>query len=264
MANNSIENDLNRYYEQFDTDHDRLREQLMMQLDQVQRPRALRRFYLTPAVKRVMAAAACLMILFVGWYFFIGGDSSQEVYASAINKFSQLQSVHFKMNTPGGSEDAAVEVWWRRPGDSRMEFNNGMIMTNNGYKFCVYNPLDSKEKLRIDEAVGPGPEIGLLALAGLDWLFTDDMPGLQDNIAKSVIIDYESIKYKGQYCRRITCQKDGYLYVYVVDGLTASKKQAPFYEVNVYGDRQATRLLSHMELLEFDADLPDDMFIIKE
>ena len=265
MANQTIENDLNRYYEQFDADHDRLGAQLLSQLDQAPSPSGPRRLYLPPAVKRVIAAAACLMILCAGMYMFFGGDSSQEVYASTINKFGQLQSVHFKMNTPGGDANAAVEVWWRRPHDMRMEVSNGTIITNNSDKRCIFNPLDAKQKLRIEEGSGgSAPEFSLLSLAGLDWLFTDDLPKLQDGIDKSVIKDYEAITYKGEYCRKITCEKDGYLYVYVVDGLIKTDKQAPFYEVNVYGDLEATRLLSHMELLEVDADLPDDLFIIKE
>ena len=267
MANQTIENDLNRYYEQFSTDHEMLRGQLISQLDQVQRPSAPRRLYLPPAVKRVIAAAACLMILFAGMYMLLGGNSSQDVYASTINKFSQLQSVHFKMNTPGGSEDAAVEVWWRRPNDMRMEVSNGTIITNNSDKRCIFNPLDTKQKLRIEEGSGgSAPEFLLLSLAGLDWLFTDDLPKLQDGIDKSVIKDDEAITYKGESCRKITCEKDGYLYIYIVDGLglTSAEKQTPFYEVNVYGDLEATRWLSHMELLEVDADLPDDLFIIKQ
>jgi len=265
MANETIENDLNRYYEQFNADHELLRGQLISQLDQAPSPRIPRLFYLPPAVKQVIAAAACLMILFAGMYLFIGGDSSQEIYASTINKFGQLQSVHFKMSTPGGDAEAAVEVWWRRPNDTRMEFSNGSIVTSNSDKRYTYDPSATTQKLRIDEGVGgPGPEMLLLSLVGLDWLFTDDMPMLQQSIENSVIKDYEAITYKGEYCRKITCEKDGYLYVYVVDGLTKTEKQAPFYEVNVYGDREATRLLSHMELLEVDADLPDDLFIIKE
>ncbi|MCP4711741.1 MAG: hypothetical protein GY869_24240 [Planctomycetes bacterium] len=265
MANHSIENDLKRYYKQFEVDHELLRGQLISQLDQAQRPTAPRRLYLPPAVKRVIAAAACLMILFAGMYMLIGGDSSQDVYASTINKFSQLQSVHFKMNTLGSGEDAAIEMWWRRPHDMRMEVSNGTIITNNSDKRCIFNPLDTKQKLRIEEGSGgSAPEFSLLSLAGLDWLFTDDLPKLQDGIDKSVIKDYEAITYKGEACRRITCEKDGYLYVYIVDGLTKTEKQAPFYEVNVYGDLEATRLLSHMELLDVDADLPDDLFIIKE
>ena len=261
MINEPWENELKHYHARFETGHDRGREQLLASVDQVGQYPAPVRTLVLPAVKKLLAAAACLMILAGGLYMLGGGDHSQDAFATAINQFRQVRSVHLKMANPNSKAEASVEMWWRRPHDFRMEFSTGVIVTGNSEKSYTWDPQTNK--LEISEAVGPGPEMMLLDLAGLGWLFADQEPLIQDNIEKSQIISNEPVNYKGETCRKITCQKDPYIYEYIIDA-QADDQQLPFYQVNVYGDFNGRKLISHMEILEVDAHLPDDLFVIKQ
>ena len=259
MTNETLENNLNSYYARFNDGHDRQREQLLASLEQVQRqPAPVRRWAAPLAVKKIAAIAACLVIILGGVYMLNGGDQSQEVFAQAINQFNQVQSVHLRMVTPNPNAEASVEMWWRRPHDFRMEFGDGTIMAANSENRYELN--SQNRKVEISENTGPGFENFILAQLG--GFFGEDRTFAQDWIDSSEIIQNEPVVYKGQNCRRIFCHNDNQWYEYVIDTRADGNKQAPFYEVDVYGDAEKNTLLCHIEVLEVDADMPDRLFRI--
>ncbi|KPK76120.1 MAG: hypothetical protein AMJ79_08135 [Phycisphaerae bacterium SM23_30] len=258
MTNDSLENDLKRYYARFEEGHDFQRERLLASLDKAPRATASRGAALI-LLRKAAGAAACLLIVIGGIYLLTGGDNSQEAFASAINKFSQVQSVHLRMVTPNRNADASVEMWWRRPHDFRQEFGDGTIIAANREKRYTFNPQN--QQLKIIENTGPGPE--MLILGEMGRLFTEEEAFVRKWIDNSTIKKTEAVNYRGEECRKITCHKDGYQYEYIIDARAQGDRQAPFYEVKVYGDYQGEKLLSHMEVLEVDADLPDRLFVIE-
>ena len=262
MTNETLENNLNSYYARFNDGHDRQREQLLVSLEQVQRqPAPVRRWAAPLAVKKIAAMAACLVVILGGVYMLNGGDQSQEVFAQAINQFSQVQSVHLRMVTPNRNPNAKIEMWWRRPHDFRMEFGGGLIMAGNSEKQYKLEP----KSLEPDITESPGPGLEHFILLQLGGFWGDDGTFTQDWIDSSETITNEPVDYKGQNCRKIFChnRNDNQWYEYLIDTRADGNKQAPFYKVDVYGDAEKNKPLCHIEVLEVDADMPDRLFRIE-
>jgi len=263
-----MERDIEAYYERYGRDHERRRQELLERLPE--RPLAVGlsragwredRFVL----RSVLALAAGLMLVFGALVAFgpgsrLGGADEHAAWAAAMAQVGRVQSVHFKITTPGLHEgdSSTVEMWWRRPGEFRMVLPNGLVMTGNAQKRCHYDP-QSNTLLVLDP--GPGPEMFLLTELG--GLFTAEGEVARRWVEESRYLRSEDIVYKELRCRRVCCEKGGRLYEYVIDGRSGERDGMPFYEVKEYSRLESGRLLSHLEVLEVNTDLPADLLAIE-
>jgi outer membrane lipoprotein-sorting protein len=257
---------LPEYYSRFDDDHAWLRSQLMAVIEGQEvasgRPETFlirRGTGMSPFASRafrtaVAVAAAFAILLSVTLIWGPAGNNSRNAWAQAIQNTGQAQTVHFRMFTPGGSAgDSSVEVWWQRPDKFRMEFSNGIIMTADLEKRCVYN--QSRNSLTISDSGTPGVEMALLGELG--QLCGSDKSLSGRLIDQSRIINSTEMTYKGEKCYQVTSEIDDNRFEYVV-----AQDSPVLYKVKQYRKANPQRAISYMEVLEIDSKLKEDLFSI--
>jgi outer membrane lipoprotein-sorting protein len=271
----TLENDLQAWYGQFEKNHDQRREQLISSLSQFDTAGNVSghtnvkagRLGMPYAAKATLALAAGLMIVLGLLIVFNGSDttttvvSPQMAWASAIDQARRVQSVHFRLSTPGGSADATVEMWWRRPHDFRMELDQ-LVMAGNNETMCIWNGSQNTLTLRNAGVGGSGPEMFILGNLGRLFISEDDAL-YQEWIDSNEIVSSELVDYKGQTCRKIKCLYDGHYYEYIIEVQAENDTVRPFLEVKEYRDIEMVRLMSHMEVLAVDEEMPDSLFVIE-
>ncbi len=260
------EKDFQACYEQYGQGHGRLRDELLAALPEPAwwgstvkvdfRAIKHRRF-----IRTAMAAAA-LIIVAVGVRFnpFVSQQvtNPHTAWATAMEQTGNLNSVHFRLSTPGSSAKsggASVEMWWRRPHDFRLEFNNGLVMTGNDSVRCTYN----KKSNNLTLMPGGQPGLEMAVLGELGQLFTSNVSLSGKWIADSKQVgEPENIMYQGEKCLKMTYVKDGKRFVYIMDA------QDPLiYDARMYsGD--SDKLMYHIEILKIDSEIPDAMFGIEK
>ena len=263
-----LDSQLSQWYGQFSSDHQRLRDDLLASLparsalDHVPVPSRTWRSTSAPVLRWALAAAAVLLLV-LGAGLLI--DDTAEVlnpptaWAAAIENTGKLQSVHFKLTTFLAGRPSSVEMWWRRPHDFRMTFDDGLIVTGDQSGRYRLNPAGST--LTIYDAGGMGLEMATLGELG--QLFTSKVSFSQDWIAQSKVVDSAELEYKNENCRVITAEKDGRYYQYVINGKAALGQAGPLlYDVKRFAGSQMTRLLSHVEVFDIDRSMPDSLFAI--
>jgi len=266
--NDSWEKDLEKHFKMFGADHGRRREQLMDSLGGLEYQRnsstiAQRRPSHMPRAFRTVAAIAAAIIIVFGMMLILNLDrqrgGSQAAWAAAIEQAGRIQSVHFRLTTPGGGSKTSLEMWWRPPHEFRMEVSNGLIMTGNIEKICILDPKSGK--LLIDNAGKPGPEMFILGHLGR--LFASEPSFSRNWIESSKMISSEKVNYKGERCRKVLVEKGSRYYEYIIDDKAGADNKAPFYEVKEYSNSRNGALVSHMEVLEVNQDISESLFTIK-
>jgi len=269
----SLDLDLTDYYTRFRRGHDRRRQQLMNSLTAPQlQPYSDRfvkvgKFSMPQVAKMVLAlAAGLLIVLGLLWVFHVDmslpSPNNHAVWAAAIEQAARVQSVHFRMTTYGGVGDAGVEMWWRRPHDFRMEMSNITTMAGNGETLFIWNEKDNSLVLR--EAGEGIPLPALFILGNLGKLFTaDDISSYQQWIDNNRIISSKLVTFKGQKCLKVACVHEGHRYEYLMEQGAGIGNSRPFLEVKEYGDMEGARLLSHLEVLAVDEEMPDNLFVVE-
>ena len=273
---NNLETSLSSYYEQFSVGHEQRRSQLLRSMSSIRQTQKQElslvggRTGMSQAWKSVLALAAGLMIV-VGAIFYVwpqdaGTDtdtgpgsvsinplSPQEVYASAIDRVSKLESLHFIWTTPNGGKGASVKMWWRRPADYRMEFaSNGLVMASQGEK-TITNPL---------------------AMAGLSQLgryFLLNQPAseekqklfVNDWLDRCRFVQSEPMLFKGEKCLKVVCVDNQWRYEYIIDAQVGTDTQIPFYELKQYHQQPGGRLRNQVEVLEVNRDYVDSTFTVE-
>ncbi len=258
----TFDNNLVRRYEEFTQGHTQLRRQLLESLpaDQwaleasVGKEASFVGVKLRFAIRAALAAAAVFAI-FLGAISLLspGIEDPQAAWATAIEKTTQLQSIHFTMTTPNGGKGISAEMWWRRPDSFRMEID-GIVQTSDGRKRYNYN--DKTNVLVISDAEGPGPEMAILSeLGGLFFSETYTLSG--DVTNKSEVLRCEEVIYKGESCLKIVSTMNGDRFEYILD-----KKERLIYEVKRFSGTSG-KLMSHVVVLEADKEIPESMFEIE-
>ncbi len=268
---------MKQYYAQFSQGHDFLREQLMARLDEQQIQTSavatgsgfsgLSRF-----LKAALALAASLVIV-VSAIFMINSDTvtinqptgetsilAQAAWADSVSRAGQIQSIHFKLTTPGGGDRAVgLEMWWQQPDNFRMAFSNGLLLASDETSRFKLDPR--KNTLSVTNATGMGP-VEMFVLGQLGRLVTSDNDQfVRDWINDSKVIRSKEITYKGIPCREVTCEYDGWRYEYILDNRNDVNDKTPFYDVKEYGSSGVLR--SHLEVIEVDQELPESLFSIE-
>lgn len=278
----ALDERLAAYYTCYSINHEQRRAQLMHMLKTRQTTVPLRR---QPAATgyayafKAAVALAAVLLLVVGAIFWMttnqpaGTDqnpavgvadslwNAQAAWAAAIRRAGRVQSLHFLWSTPRNNQDARVEMWWQRPHDFRLEFGStGLVMAGNSQ--ARYSLDRQRQELKIWQNNAAGIE--MFPLGQLGRLFTDEEEAVaQDWIEKSRVIKSEKIDYKGTPSLKVTCVEGGYRYEYIIDQEAAGDTQAPFYEVKIYSRPEGGFLLSHLEVLEVDTELPESLFTIE-
>ena len=260
-----LDSQLCQWYGQFGSDHQRLRDDLLASLparsalDHV--PVGKWRSS-APALRWALAAAAALLLL-LGASLLI--DNTAEVlnppaaWAAAIENTGRLQSVHFKLTTFLARRPSSVEMWWRRPHDFRMAFDDGLIVT--GDQSGRYRVDPAAKNVTVYDAGGLGLEMA--PLGELGQLFTSKISFSQNWIAQSKVVGSAEVEYKNENCRVVTAEKDGRYYQYIINDKAPAGQAGPLlYDVKRFAGPEMTRLLSHVEVFEIDRPLPDSLFAI--
>ncbi|MBN2129165.1 MAG: hypothetical protein JW741_06695 [Sedimentisphaerales bacterium] len=258
---NELEKEFQAYYGQFDREHGSLRQSFVASMAKAEAPARVR-IRLRGWAKMAVAAAAALLFV-IGATMWgpsaqPGGLNGQAAWATVVEQFPRINSIHFTLETPTGDETVQVEMWWRRPHEYRMELPNGLVITSNGEKRCQYDPATDKMLIT---APGPGPEMFILGELG--GLFAAESELSRDWASQCAYLRTEEFIYKGAQCRKVFCEKDGRLYEYVIDGRVSDEPggtRMPFYEVKEYSGVKDGRMLSHLQVIEVGADWPSDLF----
>ncbi|MBN1764110.1 MAG: hypothetical protein JW860_02540 [Sedimentisphaerales bacterium] len=254
---------LSESYKGFDRNHDQLRLQVLASLPEAPweadnltaasyRKISSSIFSQTKlhfAFKTSLATAAVLLIGF-GLVFFIqtGAVNPQKVWAAAKENVAQVQSVHFTMSTPSSNNKTQLEMWWRRNGDYRMVIGT-TVFTGNQDKCCIYN--QDSNTLTIRDADKRGPEMAILGQLGSLFDNNTALPnGHNDN---SKILNSEKALYKGEQCFKMVSEFEGDRFEYYLD-----MKDSFIYQVDRYSP--TGKLLSHVEVLDMNKNIPDDLF----
>ena len=258
------EDRLSRWYEQFGRDHDRLRGQLIQSLRKVEKTETTRRKpFLT--LRPILAAAAMIAVLmgtmFVNQWTDRPANNPQAAWADTVDHIGRLQSIHLTWQTPQGGKDAAVEMWWQRPHDFRLEFTTGLVWTGDSQKRCSYNP--GKNELVINDAQGPSLEMVVLGELGQLFYSSYALSKPADWVNDSQIIESEKIIYKAEACQKIVFDRADRRYEFIIDERAVENQAAPFYQVKVFDGPQKKQLISHMEVLDVDRYAPQEMFTIQ-
>lgn len=258
----NFDNNLTHRYEEFTQGHAQFRCQLLESLpaDQWAVEPAVGKWPSFVGVKlrfaiRAAMAAAAVFAIFLGATSLLspGTEEPQAAWATAIEKTTQLQSIHFIMTTPNGGKGSSVEMWWRRPGSFRMEIG-GFVQTSNGHKRYNYN--DKANVLVVSDAEGPGPEMAILSELG--GLFFSEAYTLSGDVTnKSEVLSCEDVIYKGESCLKIVSTMNGDRFEYILD-----KKEQLIYEVKRFSGMSG-KLMSHVVVLEADKEIPESMFEIE-
>ena len=273
----SQEYQIKQYYAQFSQGHDFLRGQLMARLDeqQIETPAVATGSGFAGSSRFLMAAlalAACLVIV-VSAIFMVNTDSptmnqptvessilAQAAWADSVGRVGQIQSIHFRLTTPGGGGRAvSLEMWWQQPDNFRMAFSNGLLLASNETSRFKLDPHTNT--LKVTNAVGMGP-VEMFVLGQLGRLVTSDNDQfVRDWIDDSKVTRSTDITYKGIPCRAVTCECDGWRYEYIIDNRTNANDKTPFYDVKEYGSNGVLR--SHLEVIDVDQELPDSLFTVE-
>lgn len=268
----SLDDRLRQSHEQFNQCHDMLRERLLATVADRRSPVRRRSSYAESTyeyaglrwrlVGRVAAVAAAAMVMICAGLLMPGSDqaqllSPQAAYAAAIDNVGSIDSVHFRMITPGRSGgQASLEGWWRRPHDFRMEFDSGSIMTGNDTIRCQL----SNNELTIRKAEGPSLEMLLLGELGPFFPAEAHLTRAWESDRK--LVSSTKVQYKGEACLNIVVEAQGRRYEYIVNEKASEGKTPLIYEVHVYSGGESPRLMQRVEVLGIDREMPESLFRI--
>lgn len=255
-----LEKELVNYFQAFDADHNRRREQLVRSLPAAKQLPAAhlkvtwseRLAVHRPPVwlKPAMAAAAVFVILFSVMFFNPSGVNSQAAWADSVQKIANVTSIHLKAQT-NGSE---VEIWWRRPNESRMLFSNGLVITNNndGRRIC-----DQKAKtLTIVSPETAQMDMAVLGMFG--QLFTSENVLSSSWMKDTTLVKTENISYKGEACQKLTFEGSGHRCEYILEPALHL-----IYQVSMYNLDDPSKMVYRMEVLDVDRPMATELFTIQ-
>lgn len=252
-------------YQQFEQNHEQLREQLLKSLPVpswqfreavgAKAGRAVR--FRLPTIRAAVSAAAVLLIVFgvlmVNTMQPNPADTSQMAFAAAMEESRQLDSIHVRMTTPSANDSSSVEVWWVRPDKFKMEFSGGLVIASDGKTRYSYVPKTNTLTLR--EAGGPDLEMFILSETGHPMFTNNEVPGINGWMDESQVVSSVDVDYKGEKCIKIrsVSTEDGTIFEYILD-----QEEPVIYDVKrLWPDG---RVKSHTVVLERDMAFDEVLF----
>lgn len=261
----NAQHNLERHYQLFSRDHDRLKAELMARLPETGYMPARRRvafvvpLHLNTVLRRGLAAAVLVAFLMTVVFMNLPGQQSgpANAWASAVEHVQKVESVHFVYTTLGGGKaSSSVEMWWQRPGKFRMVFSNGDVHAGDLTHRYI---KPSNGPLRVIKDGNPGPEIALLNVLGeLGEAFTREISLTPDLVSDSQPVSSEPILFKGQPCFKVCSLKGGFLFEYIID-----RKQPVIYQVTQYRSTNPENPIALAEVLDIDGQLDNRLFEIE-
>lgn len=263
------DSDLRACYRKYKCDHELLRRQLVSSLPSVEwsgrsaitssrrlAPKASG-LKLSFAWRAGLAAAAAVIAVTVGLIHLAGvGPGSfegQAAWAAALDQTSRVQSMHLVVTTPTNGKDVRLEIWWRRPHDYRLEFDD-QVITNNEQNRCVWNRQSDELKVF-------APEEHDQDVAVLGWfgqLFTSDKAVAQGLLSKTPLVGTEKVNYKGEQYQKLIFEDESLRSEVIVD-----PESHLIYERIVYAKGRADTMVEHREVLEIDQVMSERLFTIE-
>ena len=270
-----LNQDLIEFHDRFSRSHERLKRDLfsslsLLEAQQGQHAEAASHRHaiytgakLSFVWKGVLAAAAAVAIV-AGVTFWTTGTPSvgvNQAWAAAVANIREVQTLHLRAETPSHPGKSGLELWWRRPGDSRMVFDNGMIITANGQVRCSYNA--GTQTLTKSSAGQQGGG----AVPVLDWfglLFTsEDALSLGWTGESDAAPLTERVVYKGELCEKLVFEEDGRRREYIFDSQAHLIYEWSDWVTVERDGRSEDRMIYRVEVLDINQHMPEGLFTIE-